>query len=95
MLRTGAAKVPFGRIPNIAGVLGIDPAVLLRWHLAENWPEFEDVIFEIFSGILTASERDWIEFFAEVGMVSPPSDGTQRLKLIEILQKQEWEEDTP
>jgi hypothetical protein len=30
MIRTGAAEVPFGRIPDIAAVLGIDPAQLMK-----------------------------------------------------------------
>ena len=93
MLRTGAARIPFGRIPNVAAVLGIDPALLLKLHLMETWPEFETVVHEIFGGILSADERDWIEFFAEVGMVNPPDNGAKRQKLIEILQCEEWEEE--
>jgi hypothetical protein len=93
MLRTGAARLPLGRIPIIAGVLGLDPALLLRLHLAEQWPEFEEVICEIFGGILTAAGKDWIEFFAEVGMICPPNDALRRQKLIDILQKQDWEEE--
>lgn len=94
MLRTGAARMPFGRIPQIAAVLGIDPALLLKLHLAESFPEFEEVIHEIFGGILTEAERDWIEFFAEVGMVNPPETSAKRQKLIEILQREEWEEES-
>lgn len=93
MLRTGAARLPFGRIPIVAGVLGIDPALLLRVHLAETWVEFEDVIHEIFGGILTAAERDWIDFFSEVGMLCPPTDAANRQKLVDILLAQEWEEE--
>ena len=37
---------------------------------AATWPQFADVVFEIFGGILTAAEREWLEFFAEVGMLS-------------------------
>jgi hypothetical protein len=47
MIRTGAAQVPFGRIPDIAAVLGIDPAHLMKWHLVECWPEFDLVVHEI------------------------------------------------
>ena len=57
MMRTGNAQVPFTKIPVIAEVLGIDPALLLRTHLRETWPEFGDVVFEIFGGILTEAEQ--------------------------------------
>ena len=93
MMRSGATRVPFGRIPILAGVLGLDPALLLRVHLAEQWPEFEHIVDEIFGGILTTAERDWIEFFSEVGLLDPPADATKRQKLIEILQREEWDDE--
>ena len=92
MLKTGDAKVPFAKIPIVAEVLGIDPARLLRTHLWETWPQFADVVFEIFGGILTASEREWLEFFAEAGMLSPPVDSDRRRKLAELMAKTDWEE---
>ena len=92
MLRTGAARVPFGRIPIIASVLGIDPALLLRLHLREQWPEFEEVVFDIFGGVLTDADKAWIAFFEEVGMLAPPADPEQRQKLKDILSREDWEE---
>lgn len=93
MIRTGAAQVPFGRIPDIAAVLGIDPALLLKYCVLETWPEFDLIIQEIFGGILTQNERDWIRFFADVGMVVPPQSLERRQKLVDILQAEEWAED--
>ena len=87
MLRTGNAKVPFIKIPVIAAVLDIDPAMLLRLHLREQWPEFENVVFEIFGGILTRAERDWIEFFADVGLPSLPSGSMKRKELKKLLKE--------
>lgn len=87
MLRTGHAKVPFIKIPIIAAVLNIDPAVLLRFHLREQWPEFEDVVFEIFGGILTADEREWIEFFAESGLPKVPILKSRKNEFKKIIQK--------
>lgn len=92
MIRTGAAQVPFGRIPDIAAVLGIDPAQLLKAWVMEDRPEFEMVFDEIFGGILTQRERDWIRFFEDVGMVEPPRNLQMRQKLLELLQREEWTE---
>lgn len=91
MLRCGDAKVPFAKIPIIAEVLGIDPALLLRLHLRETWPDFEEVVFEIFGGVMTLAEREWIEFFADACVVVPPSDMQTRKKLTDFLVSLEWE----
>ena len=44
MIKTGAARIPFTKLPNVAAALGIDPALLIRTHLCETWPEFEYVV---------------------------------------------------
>lgn len=84
MLRTGDAKVPFTKIPTIAAVLDIDPALLLRFHLREQWPEFEEVVFEIFGGVLTRAERDWIEFFGDLD-IKVPTTAVRRKELKSLL----------
>jgi transcriptional regulator with XRE-family HTH domain len=85
MLRTGDAKVPFTKIPMIAAVLDIDPALLFRFHLREQWPEFEEVVFEIFGGVLTREERDWIEFFVDIDLTKVPTSAVKRKELKKIL----------
>ena len=85
MLRTGDAKVPFIKIPVIAAVLDIDPALLFRFHLREQWPEFEEVVFEIFGGVLTRAERDWIEFFGDLGLSNVPKNAIKRAELTKLL----------
>ena len=91
MIRRGDAKVPFAKLPIVADVLEIDPALLLRLHLRETWPDFEMVVFEIFGGILTVAEREWIEFFSDEGLVAPPSDMKMRKKLADFLKSLDWE----
>ena len=61
--------------------------MLLRLHLREQWPEFESVVFEIFGGVLTRAERDWIEFFADVGLPSLPSGSMKRKELKKLLKE--------
>ncbi|MEP7172696.1 MAG: helix-turn-helix transcriptional regulator [Aestuariivirga sp.] len=84
MLRTGDAKVPFTKIPVIAAVLDIDPALLFRFHLREQWPEFEEVVFEIFGGVLTRAEREWIEFFNDLD-IKLPATAVKRKELKNLL----------
>ncbi len=93
MIRTGAAQIPFARIPMIAAVLGIDPAALFKYHVATQWPEAEDVVEEIFGGVLTQVERDWITFFKEVGIVEPPRTAEKRVRLVQILCDEEWDDE--
>ena len=57
MIKTGAARIPFAKLPNVAVALGIDPALLIRTHLCETWPEFEDVVMEVFGGVVTETEQ--------------------------------------
>ncbi len=93
MIKTGAARIPFTKLPNVAEALGIDPALLIRTHLCETWPEFEDVVHEVFGGVLTEAEREWIEFFEGMGMLSPPANTEMREKLEKILLAHDWEEE--
>jgi transcriptional regulator with XRE-family HTH domain len=93
MIKTGAARIPFTKLPNVAEALGIDPALLIRTHLCETWPEFEDVVHEVFGGVLTEVEREWIEFFEGMGMLSPPANTEMREKLQKILLSHDWEEE--
>lgn len=93
MIKTGAARIPFTKLPNVAAALGIDPALLIKTHLCETWPEFEDIVHDVFGGVLTEAERDWIDFFESMGMLAPPSDPEKRQKLQKILLKHDWEEE--
>src|SRR5215472_8170302 len=40
MMKTGAARVPFEKLPLLAEILGVDPVHLLRLGLDQYWPEF-------------------------------------------------------
>ena len=61
--------------------------------LFEPRPEFEEVVFDIFGGVLTDADKAWIAFFEELGMLVPPTDPERRQKLQDILSRQDWEED--
>lgn len=93
MIKTGAARIPFTKLPNVAAALGLDPALLIKTHLCETWPEFEDIVHEVFGGVLTQAERDWIDFFEGMGLLVPPSDPETRQKLQKILLSHDWNEE--
>jgi hypothetical protein len=92
MLRTGDAKVPFSRLSIIAEVLELDPALLLRLHLCEQWLDFENIVFEIFGGMHTKAEREWVDYFGDLGVLVPPRNTESRQKLAEFLDTLDWEE---
>jgi transcriptional regulator with XRE-family HTH domain len=93
MIKTGTARIPFTKLPNVAAALGIDPALLIRAHLCETWPEFENVAHEVFGGVLTETEREWIEFFEGMGMLAPPAEAEKREKLQKMLLAHDWEDE--
>jgi transcriptional regulator with XRE-family HTH domain len=86
MIRRGKAKLPFNKIPIVAKVLDLDAALLLRTHLREEWPEFESAVFEIFGGVLTNTEKAWLEFFVDIGMPTLPVDREKRQELREFFE---------
>lgn len=43
MMKTGAARVPFEKLPALAEILDVDPAHLVRLGLEQYWPELEVV----------------------------------------------------
>ncbi len=92
MIRTGRAAVPFEKIPVIARELEIDPALLLRLHLKEVWPEFGAVVDQVLGGVLTDQERKWIRFFEDAGLPEPPSSQKERDALAGLLPSGDWKE---
>jgi transcriptional regulator with XRE-family HTH domain len=66
MIKTGKARLPLERVPALAEALEIDPALLFRLVLAENWPGYERVVIRIFGAVLIEEERDMIAFIRHV-----------------------------
>ena len=90
MIKTGRADVPFHKIPEIAKALDIDPALLLRLHLKDQWPSFGGVVDKIFGGVLTKNEREWLVLFNEIRVEAPPTDRSDRHVVKEILRTLKW-----
>ena len=90
MIRHGQMAVPLARIPNLARVLEIDPGKLFRTVLRETFPELEELIYELFGGILTEREKMWVKIFEEVDLPLVPNDPAERKLLITCLNERGW-----
>ena len=56
MMKTGAARVPFEKLPALAEILDVDPAHLVRLGLEQYWPELE-VVSRVLPAPITKNER--------------------------------------
>lgn len=72
MYKRGEAKVPLDRIPAFAKALQVDAGHLFRLALEQYWPGQEKVIQEIFGGITTRNQRDWLDVIEDVLSESDP-----------------------
>lgn len=66
MIKHGKSRLPLERVPALAEALEIDPALLFRIALSENWPGYERVVLRIFGDVLTMEEREMIAFMRHV-----------------------------
>ena len=72
MLKQGASKVPFDRVPALSKALDCDPAWLLRLALEQGeGSTAAAAIHEIMGPMVTANERAWL---AELRDASGDSD---------------------
>jgi hypothetical protein len=72
MLKQGATKVPFDRVPALAKALDCDPAWLLRLALEQGeGSTAAAAIHEIMGPMVTVNERAWL---AEIRDASGDSD---------------------
>lgn len=61
MFKTGEAKVPLEKIPQLAKSLGVDLSLLMRLGLEQYWPGDLKVLNEMFSRVVTVNEMALIE----------------------------------
>jgi transcriptional regulator with XRE-family HTH domain len=66
MIKNGKSRLPLQKVPALAEALEIDPALLFRSALSENWPGYERVVLRIFGDVLTLEEREMIAFMRHV-----------------------------
>lgn len=66
MFKKGQTKVPLEKIPDLAKVLRVDPAFLMRLGLDQYWPERWEALRLMFDGIATNNERELLDAAREV-----------------------------
>lgn len=66
MIKHGKSRLPLERVPALAEALEIDPALLFRLALSENWPGYERTVVQIFGGVLNEEERMMIEYLRHI-----------------------------
>jgi transcriptional regulator with XRE-family HTH domain len=82
MFKTGAAKVPFEKIPELAATLGVDAAHLVRLGLEQYWPDRFDAIGQVFPRMVTQNEMELIEVMrVATGDLNPELTADQRTQL--------------
>ena len=88
MFKTGDAKVPLDKIPDLAAALHVDPAHLMRLGLEQYWPDKMGIIGQVFGGIVTANERVIIEIIRETsGNMDPKPTEEQKMLLRRMFRK--------
>jgi len=80
ILKQGVAKLALDRVPALAEALEIDPALLLRAALEQQFSaETIDVIRKVMNTTTTQNERDLLAFVRETSNESDPAL-TEKLK---------------
>ena len=73
MLKTGASKLAFDRVPALARALDCDPALLFKLALEQLGGTTARAVEEIFGAVVTRNEAAWIEELREASGHSDPS----------------------
>lgn len=85
MMKTGAARVPFEKIPRLAEILEADPAHLLRLGFAQYWPEFA-VALTVLPAPVTKHEAAILSLIRDVtDNADPELTAEQEAALVRIL----------
>jgi hypothetical protein len=86
MIKHGKARLPLDRIPALAVILRIDPALLFRTALADHWPKHERTVRLIFRDVLTENEWAFVELVRSVthGAV-PPMTPTLKVGITKLF----------
>lgn len=73
MIKRGTTRVPWSSVPSLARAIEADPAELFRLAVEDYWPDAHQAAVQIFETIVTANERDLLEFVRDLCGGSTPS----------------------
>lgn len=87
MFKTGEAKVPLDKIPELAEALRVDVAHLMRLGLEQYWPDKMRVINEAFGGfVVTSHEKELVKLFrSATGDSDPKLTEEQKMNLKKVF----------
>ncbi len=66
MLMKGAMPVPTARIPAIARALRVDPKLLFRLKMEEEWKDELELLRALFDDVMTDNEKKLVKAYREV-----------------------------
>ncbi|MER8857022.1 XRE family transcriptional regulator [Mesorhizobium sp. M0757] len=86
MLKSGAAKVPFDRVPGLAKALECDPARLFLLALEQYFESSALVaIKQIFGTVVSENEVSWIEVLRKASDNTDPPVTAKRAKILRAI----------
>jgi len=62
MIKRGTTRVPWSSVPALAAAIEADPAELFRLAVEDYWPDAHRAAEHIFGTIVSANERELLEF---------------------------------
>lgn len=86
MMKSGATKIPFDRVPGLAKALGCDPARLFLLALEQYFESSALVaIKQIFGTVVSENEVSWIEALRKASDNSDPPVTAKRAKILRAI----------
>jgi len=86
MIKSGAAKVPFDRVPGLAKALECDPARLFLLALEQYYESSALVaIKQIFGTVVSDNEVSWIEALRKASDNTDPPITAKRAKILRAI----------
>ncbi|UVK40991.1 XRE family transcriptional regulator [Mesorhizobium sp. AR10] len=86
MIKTGATKVPFDRVPGLAKALECDPARLFLLALEQYFESSALVaIKQIFGTVVSENEVSWIEALRKASDNTDPPLTAKRAKILRAI----------
>lgn len=82
MMKTGAARVPFEKLPALAEILDVDPAHLVRLGLEQYWPELE-VVSRVLPAPVTKNEMAMLQAYRRATNHADPEITPGRQAVVE------------
>lgn len=85
MMKHGNTKIPIERIPDLANICGVDPALFMRVALQEYHPELLELVETYVGDLLTLNEMRMVDCYRTVTQRDGELEVDTEVKLAVIL----------